>query len=33
VKRAQELMRSHLQEIKQILLKQIEARTRTARAR
>jgi DNA-binding GntR family transcriptional regulator len=32
-KRAQELMRSHLQNVKTILLKQIEARTRTARAR
>jgi DNA-binding GntR family transcriptional regulator len=30
--RAQELMRSHLHDIKKILLKQIEARTRTARA-
>jgi DNA-binding GntR family transcriptional regulator len=33
VRRAQELMRAHLQNIKTILLKQIEARTRTARAR
>ena len=32
-KRAQELVRSHLQNVKTILLKQIEARTRTARAR
>jgi DNA-binding GntR family transcriptional regulator len=32
-KKAQEVMRSHLQEIKSILLKQIKARTRAARAR
>jgi DNA-binding GntR family transcriptional regulator len=32
-KKAQEVMRSHLQEIKSILLKQIQARTRAARAR
>jgi DNA-binding GntR family transcriptional regulator len=32
-KKAQEIMRSHLQEIKSILLKQIQARTRAARAR
>ena len=32
-KKAQEIMRSHLQEIKRILLKQIQARTRAARVR
>jgi DNA-binding GntR family transcriptional regulator len=33
LKKAQELMRSHLDAIKSTLIKQIEARTRTARAR
>ena len=32
-RKAQEIMRSHLQEIKNILLKQIEARTRKASSR